>query len=110
MRLAVAGQRVVDEDLAAKVADPRRLDDERHRLGIALADALMTRPVDLDDATVAALRDAFTRDELLELTVDVMKWNAQKPAVALGTDDEVRPGELTDLIFDDQGNWVRPTT
>jgi hypothetical protein len=28
--------------------------------------------------------------------------------VALGTDDEVRPGELVDLVFDDQGHWVRP--
>jgi hypothetical protein len=101
---------VVDETTAAKVvADPSSLDEERHCLGIALADALMTRPVDLDAETVAALRAAFTPAELLELTLDVMKWNAQKPAVALGVDDEVRPGELTDLVFDEAGNWVRPT-
>jgi hypothetical protein len=101
---------VVDETTAAKaVADPSALDEERHRLGIALADALMTRPVDLAAETVDALRAAFTPAELLELTLDVMKWNAQKPAVALGVDDEVRPGELTDLVFDEAGNWVRPT-
>ena len=100
---------MVDEDQARHVDDPRQLTDERHRLGVTLADAMMTRPVDLDDATVAALRGAFTTDELLELTLDVMKWNAQKPAVALGVDDEVREGELVDLIFDDDGNWVRPT-
>ena len=99
---------MVDEEQARQVADPRHLDDERHRLGVVLADAMMTRPVDLDDAIVAALRAAFTPDELLELTLDVMKWNAQKPAVALGVDDEVREGELVDLIFDDDGNWVRP--
>ena len=32
-----------------------------------------------------------------------MKWNYQKVAVALGTDDEVTPGQLTDLVFDADG-------
>ena len=32
----------------------------------------------------------------------------QKVAVALGLDDEVRPGELSDLRFDARGEWVRP--
>ena len=36
----------------------------------------------------------FSRDELIELTLDVMKWNYQKVPVALGVDAEVRPGEL----------------
>ena len=38
-----------------------------------------------------------------------MKWNYQKISVALGTDDEVRPGELTDLVFDAEGDWQRPS-
>jgi len=29
--------------------------------------------------------------------------------VALGTDVEVRPGELTPLMFDADGNWMRPS-
>jgi hypothetical protein len=37
-----------------------------------------------------------------------MKWNAQKVAVAFGVDDWIRQGELSDLRFDEQGNWVRP--
>ena len=45
--------------------------------------------------------------QLSSSTVDVMKWNYQKVPVALGTDDEVRPGELSDLLFDNDGNWVR---
>ena len=52
----------------------------------------------LDDATV---------ERIVEHTVDVMKWNYQKISVALGTDVEVRPGELTPLVFDDDGHWVR---
>ena len=45
--------------------------------------------------------------ELVELTLDVMKWNYQKVSVALGTDAEVKPGELADLTFDEDG---RPVT
>jgi hypothetical protein len=107
VRLAVAGQRVVDEERAAQVGAPDEL-DPRHAAAIALADAMMTRPVDLPDQLVTELRRHYSPAELLELTLDVMKWNAQKPAVALGVDDEVRPGELTDLVFDEHGDWVRP--
>lgn len=78
-----------------------------HRAALALADAMMTLPTSLADADVDALRTLFTNEQLVELTLDVMKWNAQKAAVALGTDDWLRPGELSDLVFDDDGNWVR---
>jgi alkylhydroperoxidase family enzyme len=80
---------------------------ERHRIALALADALMTQPAGLDDELVAALRQEFTDEQLVELTLDIMKWNAQKVPVALGTDVWLRPGALTDLVFDEQGNWVR---
>jgi hypothetical protein len=107
--LAVAEQHGFDETLAARVraGDTASL-DERHRLAVALADALMTQPADLDDATVAALREAFSDDQLIELCVDTMKWNYQKVPVTLGTDPEVRPGEIVPLVFDERGHWVRP--
>jgi hypothetical protein len=71
----------------------------------------MSHPGDVSPAVVAELRSHYTPRELLELTLDVMKWNYQKVAVALGVDQEVRPGELTDLTFDADGNWVgSPTT
>ena len=76
---------------------------------MALADALMTQPGNIDATLTEELRRHFTDEQILELTLDVMKWNYQKVSVALGVDAEVRPGELTDLIFDDQGHWVRPT-
>jgi len=78
-----------------------------HRAALALADALMTQPSALDDALVAELHRHFSDVQLVELTLDIMKWNAQKMPVALGTDVWLRPDELTDLVFDDQGNWVR---
>jgi hypothetical protein len=109
VRLAVAGQRVLDDDTArSALAGGDESWDDRTRVAVKMAMALMTRPGDLDDVTVAAARELFSVDELVELTLDVMKWNAQKPPVALGVDVEVRPGELVDLVFDADGNWVRP--
>ena len=66
------------------------------------------RPGDLEPAIVAELRRHFSPAEQLELTLDVMEWSYQKVIVALGIDDEVRPGQLTDLAFDADGNAVRP--
>ena len=67
----------------------------------------MTRPADLDEELLGRLRAELTDTELIELSLDVMKWNAQKAPVALGIDVEIREGELTDLVFDADGNWVR---
>ena len=66
----------------------------------------MSQPGELPIAVVTELRHHFSPDELLELTLDVMKWNYQKVAVALGVDDEVRPGSLVDLAFDANGEPV----
>lgn len=74
---------------------------------IALADALMTQPGQLAPELVASLHEHYSREQIVELTLDVMKWNYQKVPVALGTDIWLKPGELTDLVFDDDGNWVR---
>lgn len=109
MRLAVAGQRAVDEASAAKVERYEQSDlAERHKVALRLADALMTQPGDIGEELRGQLREHFTDEQVLELTVDVMKWNYQKVPVALGTDDEVRPGELVDLVFGPDGHWVRP--
>jgi hypothetical protein len=109
VRLAVAGQRVLDETMAAKVERFEASDlSERHKVALRLADALMTQPGDIDDELRAQVRAHFSDAQVLELTVDVMKWNYQKVPVALGTDDEVRQGELVDLVFGPDGHWVRP--
>lgn len=79
----------------------------RHRVALAFADSMMTQPSSLSNDVVTELREQFTDEQLIELTLDVMKWNAQKISVALGTDVWMAPGELTDLVFDEQGNWVR---
>ena len=69
----------------------------------------MTQPGAIDAGFAAELHAHFTDEQILELTLDVMKWNYQKVTVALGVDDEVREGELTPLAFDEHGNWIRPS-
>lgn len=104
LRLAVARQTGLDEAMAAKVDRHRGSDlNEKQKAALELADALMTMPGAIDDRLRFTLRAHFTHEELLELTLDVMKWSSQKIAVALGTDAEVKPGAVTDLSFDAQG-------
>jgi hypothetical protein len=69
----------------------------------------MADPADISDELRTRLTRHYSRDQRIELALDVMKWSYQKVAVALGVDREVVPGELTDLVFDDDGNWVRPS-
>ena len=77
---------------------------ERHKAALRLADALMTQPGDLGADLLGQLHRHFRPDEVLELTLDVMKWNYQKVSVALGLDADVAAGALTDLAFDADGN------
>lgn len=108
MRLAVAKHEGLDEATIADADGAGDTLDAAQRAAVALAQDMMSRPADLSPVLVEDLHRYFTDEQLLELTLDVMKWNYQKVSVALGVDDEVRPGELTDLVFDDDGNWVRP--
>jgi alkylhydroperoxidase family enzyme len=108
VRLAVARDEGLNEATIANVLN--RKDDSfspLHQAALALADAIMTTPARLDPALITDLRGHFTNEQLIEITLDIMKWNGQKVPVALGVDVWLAPGELTDLNFDEQGNWVR---
>jgi alkylhydroperoxidase family enzyme len=104
LRLAVARQQGLDEAMADKV-DRYEASDlaDRHKVALRLADAMMTLPGAISPQLREQARGHFTEEEILELTLDVMKWNHQKVAVALGTDEEVKAGELTELNFDVNG-------
>jgi hypothetical protein len=105
LRLAVAREAGLDEATADKVGRHHIGDlPEQHAVALRLADVMMTMPGDVTQALRQELHRHFRPDQLLELTLDVMKWNYQKVAVALGTDGEVEPGTLTDLTFDAEGN------
>ncbi len=89
-------------------SDPQSL-PAHQQAALALADALMTQPGQIDQALADRLAQHFSEAQIVELTLDVMKWNYQKVAVASGTDFELRPGQLTDLHFDDDGHFIRPS-
>ena len=106
--MAVARDAGLDEDTITDVLEARADSlPAHHRAALGLADALMTQPSLLTDADVVELRRHFSDEQLVELTLDIMKWNEQKIAVALGTDVWMRPGQLSDLVFDADGNFVR---
>ena len=79
--------------------------DPHHKAAVAFATDLMTQPKAITQELLEELREFFTDDQLIELTLDVMKWNYQKVSVALGTDREIRAGELSELHFDANGKW-----
>ena len=72
---------------------------------MCIRDSLMTQPNEIEGDDLVGLKEFFTEDQLIELSLDVMKWNYQKVSVALGTDREVREGELSELHFDENGKW-----
>ena len=76
---------------------------DAQKVAIELAEALMSQPGQASPELRERLHRHFTRRQIIELTVDVMKWNYQKVPVALGIDVEVRPGQLTELRFDSSG-------
>ena len=79
--------------------------DTHHKAAVAFATDLMTQPKAITQELLEELREFFSDDQLIELTLDVMKWNYQKVSVALGTDREIREGELSELHFDENGKW-----
>ena len=106
--MAVARDAGLEEDTIGDVLSGSTDDfPADHRAALALADAMMTQPSSLSDAMVDELHRHFTDEQIVELTLDIMKWNAQKVAVAVGTDEWIRPGALSDLVWDEQGNWDR---
>jgi hypothetical protein len=79
---------------------------EPHRLAVALADAVMTRPGDIDDDTVAALQAHYSADQLVELTLKVLKFNVQKVMVALGTHSWIGPDQINTVRWNQDGAYV----
>lgn len=76
--------------------------NERHRVALELADAVVWRPADIGPDLRRRARALFSDAELAELLVDVTKWSTQKIHVLLGTDGTDR------LTVDADGvAWLR---
>ena len=105
MRLAVARENGLDEEMAQKALRNGASIDRRYSLAIRFATDLMTQPNAMTEELLEELNEFFTIEQLIELSLDVMKWNYQKVSVALGTDREIREGGLSELHFDENGKW-----
>lgn len=105
LRLVHARDAGLDETTIAKIERYEHSDlPGRHKLALRLADAMMTQPNGISPELAHDLHAEFSDDELLELTLDIMKWNYQKVPVALRTD--VPFAEGTGLDFEASGNPV----
>ncbi len=92
MRLAVAGQQVIDDSAVACAFEPSSAPtDGAHRVALAFTDALMTQPGEMSSELVEQLTSTYRPEQLVELTLKVLKFNMQKTMVALGTDFTATP-------------------
>jgi alkylhydroperoxidase family enzyme len=104
LRMVAGRDAGVDETMTAKIDRFENSDlPERHKVALRFADVMMTQPAHMSNELKLHLHQHFSDAELLELSLDVMKWNYQKVPVALRTDTEPAPGRLTMLAFDEQG-------
>lgn len=107
LRLGVARDNGLDEDMAAKIDRYEESDlPERHKVALRLTDAFVTAPGDIDAELRTQARAHFTEAQLVELMLDMSKWSTQKLSVALGTDDPIDAENLSILNFDDDGAVV----
>lgn len=103
LRLEDALSSGLDETLAAKVDDPEASDlDERLKVALRLADAVIVAPSSVDATLQAELHAHFSEEQIAELLHDIVKWSFQKVLVALRIDLPVREG-LSVLSFDAAG-------
>lgn len=66
----------------------------------------MSRPGDLSDRDVLALRDTYSVEQLVELTLKVLKFNTQKVAVTLGTHRWITADEIDAMPWNRNGAYV----
>lgn len=108
VRLRDAREAGVDETLTAKIDDYERSDlDERLKALLRYVDAFITSPGSVDRAVGSGLRRHFTTEQIVEMSLDIMKFSTQKIHVCLGVDVmagvDVESGAVTYFGFDADG-------
>jgi alkylhydroperoxidase family enzyme len=111
VRLRDAREAGVDEAFAARIDDYESSDlDERLKVMLRYVDAFITAPASVRPELAAALARHYTRAQIVEITLDVMKFSTQKMHVALGLDVmdgvDVESGAVTYFEFDPAGRPV----
>lgn len=107
LRLRGASDAGVDERVIAQVGDVEHSDlSEQHKVAIRIVNAHLVSPREIDDTLRAAAAEHFTREQLVEILLDVSKWSYQKGFVALALDIPLAEGQLSSLDFDSSGKPV----
>ena len=105
LRIVNSGRVVLSDDVARQVRhdQPSAL-PERLSGAVMFADAHVKGPAQhLGLELCDELRDVFSDDELLELSLDMTAWNHQKVTVSLRSEPPARAGTLSALYINDDG-------
>lgn len=85
-----------DEELAAKIDDFEGSDlAPHHKAALRLVDAMILLPGSIGPSLREDLDRHFTRAEIAELCLDIVKWSVQKVLVALHLDAAPSDGRTT---------------
>jgi hypothetical protein len=111
VRLRDARDVGVDESTLDKIDRYETSDlEERLKVMLRYVDAFITSPGSISGGLAADLRHHFTREQIVEMTLDIMKFSSQKIHVTLGVDImdgvDVESGAITFFEFDDEGRPV----
>ncbi|MCU1476748.1 MAG: hypothetical protein JWQ64_1441 [Subtercola sp.] len=107
LRLDEAMDAGVDEKMTAKVSRFESSDlDERYKVALRFTECMIIEPTSMTPALAAEIRTWYSKEEIVELTLDVMKWSQQKPQVSLKIEAPKQEG-LTVMGFAENGDFVR---
>ena len=95
-----------DEEMQRKIAGYETSDlAPEYTAALRLCDAMILSPALADPSLSEELHRHFSREQIAELCLDVMKWSQQKALVALRLEAPSWK-DLNTLSFDDDGNPV----
>lgn len=104
VRLVEGGKRVVSADLESRIENYQSSDfSGEQKAALRYADAHMIDPARIDHDLRQQLRTHFTREQLVQLTLEVSSWNYQKVLVALSIDTAVSDKGLTGMTINENG-------
>ncbi|MGH3493685.1 MAG: carboxymuconolactone decarboxylase family protein, partial [Sciscionella sp.] len=108
VRLVAGGVVVADEPLVQRMAADETTTGftDAQRAALRYSDLYMSDPGRIDLGVRAWLGAHFSRDEIVELTLDLSAWNWQKVLVALGLDRPADPTRLVGIVIDGDDGTV----
>lgn len=115
VRLREAREAGVDETVTAQIDDYERSGlEERLKVLLRYVDAFVSGPSSVGDDLRADLNRYFTPAQIVEASLDIMKFGTQKIHVTLGVDVmsgvDVESGAVTFFEFDSDGRPVNFTS